>query len=524
MRPAALSRPRERLAALAVAAGLVFFRSFVFLWWEQSHFDADQAIVGLMAKHLTEGRAFPLFFYGQQYLLGVESWLVAPFFALFGISVFTLKLPLLLMNLAAAAMLILGLERYAGVRPALGVLACLFFLVSPPGTASRLVQANGCNIEPFLYVVALWMLRERPVAFGLTAGLGFLHREFTAYGVSALLALELWQGTLFSRKRLGGLIVSALMALVVWEVVQALVPFASASGPGSSYADLQVLSHTAFVQDRFCWNPGEADDRAWLLVSQWLPQMFGARHEAITRVGVMSERFQGLDGLWLVLVAAMLLAAGRLCALEWRLRAAGRPAQGAMPDSAGGEHVAAAPEHPTSTPETGGWSSGFCAFLVLVGVQSAVVYAVMCGQRSHLTMRYMLLALLLPIGLSAWYLRREPVTGLRNLYAAVVLAWAFVSVWGHAGLMREYVAQPPPSDHRALASYLERRGITSGAAGFWDAYAVTFLSEERVRLASVDIVRITEYQAALDQPRAVAPLIATSPCDGEHVTRWWVCR
>ena len=43
-------------------------------------FNSDQAIVGLMAKHLSEFRTFPLFYYGQNYMLGVQSWIVAPFF------------------------------------------------------------------------------------------------------------------------------------------------------------------------------------------------------------------------------------------------------------------------------------------------------------------------------------------------------------------------------------------------------------------------------------------------------------
>ena len=34
---------------------------------------ADQAIVGLMAKNLSELRAFPVFFYGQTCMLGVEA-------------------------------------------------------------------------------------------------------------------------------------------------------------------------------------------------------------------------------------------------------------------------------------------------------------------------------------------------------------------------------------------------------------------------------------------------------------------
>ena len=44
-------------------------------------FDSDQAIFGLMAKHLSELRALPVFMYGQNYILGVEAWMAAPLFA-----------------------------------------------------------------------------------------------------------------------------------------------------------------------------------------------------------------------------------------------------------------------------------------------------------------------------------------------------------------------------------------------------------------------------------------------------------
>ena len=50
---------------LAVAAAIVLLRTLVYLRFERLAFNSDQAIVGLMAKHLSEGRAFPLFFYGQ---------------------------------------------------------------------------------------------------------------------------------------------------------------------------------------------------------------------------------------------------------------------------------------------------------------------------------------------------------------------------------------------------------------------------------------------------------------------------
>src|SRR5687768_10625145 len=74
--PRAVRHERWLVAVLVVA--VVVFRSAVLVFWEQSNFDSDQAIVGLMAKHLAELRAFPLFYYGQSYMLAVEAWLAAP--------------------------------------------------------------------------------------------------------------------------------------------------------------------------------------------------------------------------------------------------------------------------------------------------------------------------------------------------------------------------------------------------------------------------------------------------------------
>lgn len=55
------------------------------------HFDADEAIVGLMARHILNGH-IPVYFYGQGYMGSLESMLAAGYFAVFGSSVFTLKL------------------------------------------------------------------------------------------------------------------------------------------------------------------------------------------------------------------------------------------------------------------------------------------------------------------------------------------------------------------------------------------------------------------------------------------------
>ena len=96
---------RRTLPWLAGLTTIVLLRSMVFVFWPGSHFDADQAVTGLMAKHLSELRAFPVFWYGQTYMLGVEAWLAAPVMALIGPTVTALKLPLLAINVAVALLL-----------------------------------------------------------------------------------------------------------------------------------------------------------------------------------------------------------------------------------------------------------------------------------------------------------------------------------------------------------------------------------------------------------------------------------
>src|SRR5690242_13776914 len=148
------SPQRNRLAfggAVALAIVLIVLRSAVFTFWPQAYFDSDQAIFGLMAKHIVEGRAFPVFMYGSSYILAVEAWLAAPLFALAGVSVAALKLPLVLINLVTAYLLLRLLTREAGLRPIGALVASLFFLLPAPGTASKFADPSGGDLEPFLY-------------------------------------------------------------------------------------------------------------------------------------------------------------------------------------------------------------------------------------------------------------------------------------------------------------------------------------------------------------------------------------
>src|SRR5216110_3981114 len=72
---------------------LIATARFVILLTSQTHVHSDEAIIGLMGKHILEGRYFPFYMYGQPYNAGAawESYLAAIAFAFFGVSVISLK-------------------------------------------------------------------------------------------------------------------------------------------------------------------------------------------------------------------------------------------------------------------------------------------------------------------------------------------------------------------------------------------------------------------------------------------------
>ncbi len=54
--------------------------------------NSDEATMGLMARHIVTEHAFPVFFYGQEYMGALEAYLAAPLFWLFGSSTMLLRL------------------------------------------------------------------------------------------------------------------------------------------------------------------------------------------------------------------------------------------------------------------------------------------------------------------------------------------------------------------------------------------------------------------------------------------------
>jgi hypothetical protein len=511
---------------MAAILAAVLLRSWFFLVWDESYFDSDQAIVGLMAKHLSEGRAWPLYFYGQEYMLGVESWVMAPVFLLLGPSVFSLRLTMTLINVGTALLLWRLLVRDARLGPWAAVLAASPFVLAPFVTAAHLVEAQGGNPEPFFWVLVLWMLRRRPIALGAAMGVAFLHREFTLYAAPALLVVHLaetWpppacqtpesaagtaaSGTLdaasafgpmwsVSRSVLRPWALTVLAFVVVTQGVNALKPYADLLGPGTAGVAISTTARDNVTQllARAEVQPAALGSRFRLLVVDHLPLLVGLYGFRPYLISIGSDAHVGWEEL-LPFVGSIALVL-----LVWL-----------GIDLAKRRSVAGA---------------AFPVFLLLVGLQSAVVYAV-TRDPSMFTFRYGLLALYVPVALGALVVQPSRPRPLRACGAAVVGLLAAASLVDHVVVIQRSSFAPPPVRFARLAARLEARGATVARGSYWRSYVVTFLTGERVKVASTDLQRISEYQTLADEAGRHAVTISEEPCGpgerADQVDRWYLC-
>jgi hypothetical protein len=168
----------------------------------------------------------------------------------------------------------------------------------------------------------------------------------------------------------------------------------------------------------------------------------------------------------------------------------------------------------------------FLVYLLLVGLgaMAAPVFFVGMDKEINLT-RYCLLSLLSVVALFALFLRLETWAPSRRAGAGFMVALGAFNVGVVALWMVRYCTPPVPVDpHRVLADALVQRGVVTGVADYWDAYATDFYSGGRVHLTPRQTVRVPAYERELDQAPIVT-VIADGPCvGGERVAAWFICR
>lgn len=469
---------RETWFFTTLAVLLVLVRAAVFVFRGYVDYDSDQAIMGLMAKHLSEFRTFPLFYYGQNYLLGAQSWMIAPLFWVARPSIGVQKIPLVIMNVVTAVLFIRLLITNLALRPAVAFLAALPFIVPTPIVAANFLQ----SVEPVLYVLILWVLRNRPFAFGALLAFGFLQREFTMYALPALAVVGLTDGSLWAARTARRAAQGVGGFALVWLIFDAAKMYLH----GNSLM-LQAQQLGSFA----CFSVGPAIFyRAQYVVTHIWPVLSGGTEMPLEHYAMRSSAVVGSAIIGWIVGGALLLMLVRLAWL-WRLR---------RRES----------------------SIGFAVYLALVGCCALAAYTLTCAY-AYPVVRYFTLGVFLPIGCFAAFMAWEPSTRLRSAVILVFALWSGANLVDNVRVLREAYVNPQPNPHAELTQFLLSHQIRYARASYWDSYIVDFLSRERVIVASSGPVRIPEYERLVDEYKDSAVLIERMPCESQmHVAAWCI--
>ncbi len=134
------------LPTLIVILLLGFFYRLDYLYSSNFVIDSDEAIVGLMAKHILDGKGIPTFYYGQPYMGSFEAIVAALAFKCFGISSVVLKcvpffFSMLLIVLIFYMTLKVSADHYASL------VAAMFAALPPSALLEWGLRARGGFIE-----------------------------------------------------------------------------------------------------------------------------------------------------------------------------------------------------------------------------------------------------------------------------------------------------------------------------------------------------------------------------------------
>jgi 4-amino-4-deoxy-L-arabinose transferase-like glycosyltransferase len=138
-----------------------------FVIWNVMPFDADEAIVGLMAKHILAGER-PLFFYGQYYMGSLDAYLVSLGFLLLGQKVWVIRLVQALLFGATLYLVIqIGKEAFGDYK--VGLFAALLLAIPNVSLLVYSTASLGGYGETLLFS-ALILLISFHLKKNLTAG------------------------------------------------------------------------------------------------------------------------------------------------------------------------------------------------------------------------------------------------------------------------------------------------------------------------------------------------------------------
>lgn len=182
-----------RTSSFRLALEAVFFMilgiipRLILLMHNDAIIESDEAIVGLMGKHILEGSSVPVFYYGQAYMGSLEAIFAALSFSLFGINNLALKLVPF-----SFSILFIGMVYYCGYLCSGKItarIAALLIAIPPAPLVIWSLKARGGFIETLVIgsaalLLTLVLLRRKEINYKKDRSLWI--------GISLLLGLGWW--------------------------------------------------------------------------------------------------------------------------------------------------------------------------------------------------------------------------------------------------------------------------------------------------------------------------------------------
>lgn len=157
-------RPRHRLARLdaVIAVALLAIALAArapFIIKGETLLHSDEAITGLMAQDIAEGRSLPIYFYGQRYMGSLEAFVIAAISPLFDNPIHALRTgPAIFLALMVAAQYLM-LTRWFG--RAGGLIGAAVLICGSPMFMQWSISARGAYIEILFWgTLLLWSYTE----------------------------------------------------------------------------------------------------------------------------------------------------------------------------------------------------------------------------------------------------------------------------------------------------------------------------------------------------------------------------
>jgi hypothetical protein len=509
----------RRILQLLLIAALVILSRAPFLLRGERFFDSDEAVEGLMARHVLDGE-FPVFVWGQRYKGVPEIYLTAAVFAVAGSSVIALKSVTLACYAVFVCLQFVLVTRL--FSRGIAWLATAFLIAGPPSLVFWSLSASAEVVMTMLAGTAMclgvdvWRRTGSRTAFAaaaVSAGFGlWVHQYILYYWIALGMAVWHWlpqrhrilRDLLANREGPGWLRLTIGLLAVV----------------GGAYAVLGVLAFVTGGGDVMIFGTSVGIRNAQKL---WYIAVGLAVFAAGLRVSLLA-RHANRESAWLVYTAAVGFVIGYAPALVARAMAGGAPPIGRS--DLAGVATAVSPMVRDVVPIVLGFKGPDTSWLgipawmgfglaLIVGASlralrdrpftplfhyllftTPLVFLMSGAFVDAQSYRYLMpiwgaLAVVLAVGVW-WIFQRSRVAGGVALVATVAMFGLQQRAW--------YSQLAPDVQSRALIACLEGAGVRLASADYWVSYKLTFLANERLIVAPEG--GIDRYPAYTAQVRA----------------------